>query len=109
MFLRGGSFFSIFEKLFTFFKKLLPFKHILALPTWGQKCLFSELQPIEIKNFDWGHPVLTYLRILMISFKASIGHCRILKNACTAFNLNGGMATLESKNRSKIWIMSGFQ
>ena len=26
-----------------FKKKLLPLKHILALPTWGQKCLVSEL------------------------------------------------------------------
>ena len=32
-------------------------KHILALPTWGQKCIFSESLPIELANFDLGHPV----------------------------------------------------
>ena len=38
--------------------KKLPFlKHILALPTWGQKSLISELQPFEKGNFDLGHPV----------------------------------------------------
>ena len=65
MHLRGGSLFSIFKNLFTFFnclftifqKKLPPLKPILALPTWGQKCLVSELWSFEIKNFDLGHPV----------------------------------------------------
>ena len=40
-----------------FKKKLPPLKHILALPTWGQKSLISELQPFEKGNFDLGHPV----------------------------------------------------
>ena len=53
--------------------------------------------------------VCAYLIILMISFNASIGHCNILQKAWTAFNRNGGMATLESKNRSSIWIISGVQ
>ena len=44
---------QIFENL----KKLPPLKHILALPIWGHKCIFSELQPFEIANFDLGHPV----------------------------------------------------
>ena len=38
--------------------KWRPPKHILALPSWGQKCIFSELQPFEIANFDLGHPVV---------------------------------------------------
>ena len=37
--------------------KCRPLKHILALPTWGQKCVFSELWPFELANFDLGHPV----------------------------------------------------
>ena len=37
--------------------KLIPLKHILALPTYGQKCLFSELQSKQISNFDLGHSV----------------------------------------------------
>ena len=41
-----------------FRKKLLPLKHILALPTWGQKYLVSELQSFEIRNFDLVHPVV---------------------------------------------------
>ena len=44
---------QIFESL----KKLPPFERILALPTKGQKCIFSELQPKEISNFNLGHPV----------------------------------------------------
>ena len=39
--------------------KWRPPKHILALPTWGQRCIFSELWQFEIANFDLGHPVLT--------------------------------------------------
>ena len=36
--------FTIFSCLFTIFKnKWRPPKHILALPTWVQKCIFSEL------------------------------------------------------------------
>ena len=38
--------------------KWRPPKHILALPTWGQKRTFSELKPFEIADFDLGHPVL---------------------------------------------------
>ena len=30
---------------------------ILALPTYGQKCIFPELHPKNISNFDLGHPV----------------------------------------------------
>ena len=37
--------------------KLTPAKHILALPTWAQKCISKELQPFELANFDLGHPV----------------------------------------------------
>ena len=55
----------MFENLFTFVsclftifqKKPPPLKHILALPTWGQKCLVSEIEQIEKVNFDLGHPV----------------------------------------------------
>ena len=44
---------TFFSCLFTIFqKKLPPLKHILALPTWGQKSLISELQPYEKGNFD---------------------------------------------------------
>jgi len=51
MHLRGGSFFlknckQTAEKcrqIFENWKKLPPLKHILTLPTWGQKCLVSEL------------------------------------------------------------------
>ena len=39
-------------------KKLPPLKHIFALPTWGQKCKQTELQPFEIGNFDLGHLVV---------------------------------------------------
>ena len=38
-------------------KNWTPLKRILALPTWGQKCIVSELKPKDISNFDLGHPV----------------------------------------------------
>ena len=38
-------------------KKLPTLKRILALWTWGQKSLVSELWPFEKGNFDLGHPV----------------------------------------------------
>ena len=28
-------------------KNQVPFKHILALPTWGQKCIISELYALK--------------------------------------------------------------
>ena len=61
---RGGTFFNfgkfvyIFQLfVYNFSNKLPPLKHILALPTWGQKRIVSELWSFEIKNFDLGHPV----------------------------------------------------
>ena len=42
--------------------KCRPTKHILALPTWGQKCIFTLLQPFELANFDLGHPVHVWSR-----------------------------------------------
>ena len=63
--LRGGSFFQLLKIclhfsavcLQFFKKKLPPLKRILALPSWGQKCLVLEVQLFEINNFDLGHPV----------------------------------------------------
>ena len=34
-------------------------KHILALSIWSQKCVFSQLQPLDLTNFDLDHPVIT--------------------------------------------------
>ena len=30
---------------------------LYQIPTWGQKCIFSKLQPFELANFYLGHPV----------------------------------------------------
>ena len=39
-------------------------KHILALSTWSQKCIFSELWPFKSANFDLSHPrVISFLGI----------------------------------------------
>ena len=43
-------------------KKLPPLKHILALPTWGQKCTVTELQPFQFAIFQMEHPVDTLLK-----------------------------------------------
>ena len=45
------------KQIFENWKKLPPLKHILALPTWGQTCTVSELQPFEISIFQTKHPV----------------------------------------------------
>ena len=51
--------------------KWRPPKHILAVPTWGQKCVFSQLQPFELANFDLGHPVSKSLIIDFYMFTYS--------------------------------------
>ena len=38
--------------------KLIPLKRNLALPIWDKKCTSPELMPLELANFDLGHPVL---------------------------------------------------
>ena len=53
-------FFKIVNKQLKTENKCRPPKYILALPTWGQKCIFSELQPFELANFDLGHPVPSF-------------------------------------------------
>ena len=51
-------FFLLFQHTIFCHKKVSLLKHIFALPTWGQKCKQTELQPFEIGNFDLGHPVI---------------------------------------------------
>ena len=63
--LRGGRFFQ-YSKICLHFQvfvynisnKLLPLKHILALPTWGQICTISELQPITLVILQLEHLVI---------------------------------------------------
>ena len=38
--------------------KPLHVKHILTLPTRGQKCIVLVVQPFKITDFDLGHPVI---------------------------------------------------
>ena len=45
------------KPIFDIWKNLPPLKHILALPTQGQRSLFIELQPVEKGIFNLGHPV----------------------------------------------------
>ena len=59
--------FYMLEKSADTRKKLPPLKPILALPTWGQICLVSEIQAFEIKNFDLGHPVCSNVYQYMTS------------------------------------------
>ena len=42
--------------VYNFSKKPPTLKHILALPTWGQKCLVSEIKQIWKVNFYLGPP-----------------------------------------------------
>ena len=50
--------FTIFSCLFTILQKNLPpLKRILALPTKGQKCTDSVIQPFTYDNFHWERPV----------------------------------------------------
>ena len=62
-FCRNFLFFYFFQKSNFWHKKLPPLKPILALPTWGQICLVSEIHPFEIKNLDLGHPVKQSVRV----------------------------------------------
>ena len=40
-------------------KEVLPLKCILALPTWGQICTVSVLQPFTFDNFQSEQPVVS--------------------------------------------------
>ena len=48
-----------------FFKTLLLLKHILALPTLGQICTITGLQPFEISTFQMKHPALRFSGVCM--------------------------------------------
>ena len=48
--------FTFFSCLFTIFQKMSASQTHFGLPTWGKKCLVSELLPEERDNFDLGHP-----------------------------------------------------
>ena len=45
--------------------KFTYFKHILALPTHGQKSLVLELQALKKWKMEPGHPVLQLVQFLM--------------------------------------------
>ena len=49
-------------------KNCTPLKRILALPTWGQKCIVLELQLKDISNFDLGHPVSNEWALLNVEY-----------------------------------------
>ena len=51
---------------FVFSFQLFVYKQILALPTWGQKSISSDLYPVEYANFDSGQPVACSLKVKRI-------------------------------------------
>ena len=65
---RQTSFFLLFQNTIFYHKKLPLLKHILALPTWGQKWTQTELQPFEIGNFDLGHPLKDVMLFVEFEF-----------------------------------------
>ena len=73
MSLRGGSFFQ-FSNCVLFFKKLPPLKCILALPTWGQICTISMLQPFLSDFYQMEHPAGYSSLILLLRNKS---YCKI--------------------------------
>ena len=56
------------KQIFENWKNLPPLKHILALPTLGQICTVTELQPFEISTFQMKHPVWPSLRVEIKEF-----------------------------------------
>ena len=46
------------KQIFKSWKNLRPIKCILALPTWGQKCIVSEPQPLTFVIFQMEHPIV---------------------------------------------------
>ena len=64
------------KQIFENWKNPPPLKHILALPTWGQKCLVSEIEQIEKVNFDLGHPVFVASGIPYLD--VSLGHWLVI-------------------------------
>ena len=60
-------------------KKLPPLKPILALPTWGQMWILSELWVLEKGNFDLGHPVVLVFSLFLIYWFESISITQIIQ------------------------------
>ena len=59
---------SAHYKVFENCKDLSPFKLILALPTWGQKCTLSIIMPFTFVILQTVHPVgiMLYKNIICI-------------------------------------------
>ena len=58
-------------------KKLPPLKPILALPTWGQMWILSELWVLEKGNFDLGHPVEWKISLNITADRRPLQKCKI--------------------------------
>ena len=61
-------------------KKLPPLKRILALPTWGQICTVSVLQPFLSDFFQMEHPVKNVFGISTTYFKRRNLHTILWEN-----------------------------
>ena len=58
------------KKLFFCHMKCCDMKHILALPTYQKIYSDNELEQIDFGKFDLGHPVLTSIEPILVSFEA---------------------------------------
>ena len=109
MCLRGGRFFNfrkfvyIFQLfVYNFSKNLPPLKHILALPTQGQICIVTELQPLEISTFQMKHPVRICIRHhLGLLLRSQIPHQLRLTFQGDELRLNLFLAQAPSKEKNK--------
>ena len=73
----------LFQNTIFYHKKLPLLEHILALPTWSQKCTQTELQSFKIWNFDLGQLVLWAIKrnsnlLHWKVFPNDHGKCKIL-------------------------------
>ena len=78
-----------------------PLKRILALPTWGQKCIISELQALEKSKMKVEHPVSHCISQLFILCK-----CFIKPNAPKCQNAHRKLMVIHDKLKFILFFFS---
>ena len=54
--------------------KISVFDPMLIKPKSVQKCMFSEIQPFELANFDLGHPIVGCSKYFMNQIMSKVGN-----------------------------------
>ena len=77
--------------------------------TWGQKCIFLELEPFDLANFEFGHPVLCFFILEeQGTFLKRWIHIRI-SSLITVTWLNKTISRLENQIFTRFMLFSPYE